>query len=167
VALAFVRAVSFTPTITIASTQNDLWSVGKEFAIGADEHLYIWRAVAVGGANTVTLTEAPPGGQQGLMISEWSGGNGTCAVDQSASANAGSGAQSSGSMTPGTSNQLVIGFGIATGAVGSATLTALDFQPGGVYDMRSEYQIQTTAATVAVSFTGGSGQWGALGVTIK
>jgi hypothetical protein len=166
VAMAFIHASGATPTLTIASTESDSWTSPVNLAITTNEHLYIWKAVAVGGANTVTVT-ASTTGEIALMVSQWSGADASCTVDKTASANAGSGTQTSGSMTPSTNGQVAMGFAIASGSAGAADLTALDFAAGTVFDTRSEYQIQTTATPVAISFTGGSGAWGALGITLK
>jgi len=127
----------------------------------------LWKAVAVGGADTVTVTGLPTGGEMVLNIAEVAGADASCTIDQTASNDAGSGTQSSGNMTPTTNGQFVWGFTICSGSCGTADLTQLDFSAGATFDFRSEYQIQTTATTVAVSFTGGSGQWGAIGATLK
>jgi hypothetical protein len=125
---------------------------------------YLWYVpVCKGGVNSVTLTPASAGALE-IHVSEWSGVSATYPVDAFASA-AGTGATvSSGSVTTTANGELVYGYtfllNTATAGSGFAGMTLVN----GDLD---EYQIQSSAGSIAATYSQQSGTWFARVATFR
>jgi len=118
----------------------------------------------VGSGHTFTVNRS--GGWYGCgMLSAWSGADTTSPFDQqngTATATGDTGL-STGSVTPGSPNELVItAFGLddpggnTVGVSGGAGFTQIDFtdvSPGALFGLATAYQIQTTATAVNPAWT--------------
>jgi glucose/arabinose dehydrogenase len=130
-----------------------------------DVNLFIWYvANAKPGANIVTIT--PPGvSALELHISEWSGMPPNPVIDQISSATGTSLDISSGTKTTTANGELIFGYAWIVNNVSSgAGFTPLSFVNGDL----DEYQVQTSAGSVATLFTQPTtGAWLALMATFK
>ena len=129
-----------------------------------DTTSYLWYVpVCKGGVNSVTLTPASAGALE-IHVSEWSGVSATYPVDAFASA-AGTGANaSSGPVTTTANGELVYGYtfllNTATAGSGFAGMTLVN----GDLD---EYQIQSSAGSIAATYSQQSGTWFARVATFR
>jgi hypothetical protein len=125
---------------------------------------YIWYVPSCkGGANTVTLTPAIAAALE-VHISEWTGLATPSPVDQTASANGTGTPVSSGVATTTVNGELIFGYTfLYNTATAGAGFTPLSLVNGDL----DEYQVQSTAGSIAATFTQTSGTWFALMATFK
>jgi hypothetical protein len=154
-------------TITISDSAGNTFVpvMGPVSDPAQDVTAYIWVATnAKGGPDTVTLT--PDGGADALEIhvSEWSGISQVSPADQTAFAT-GNGSQiSSGTVTTTQNGELIYGYTFPNqNASAGAGFTGLSLINGDL----DEYQIQSTAGSVAATFTQQPDNWLALVATFK
>ena len=144
--------------ISVSDSLGNTYSVamGPLTDTAQDVTLNIWYVpVCKGGANTVTIV---PSGTAALEIhvSEWSGLATTNPVDVTAFATGTGTAVSSGSKTTTSNGDLVFGYGwVFNTATAGTGLTPISLVNGDL----DEYLIQTTAGSVAATFTQSSGTW--------
>jgi hypothetical protein len=126
---------------------------------------YVWYVPnAVGGPNTVTLTQGGFGAAMEIHISEWSGVDKVSPLDQTSFARGTGTLASSGAITPSMNGELIFGYGFVNqDASSGAGFTPLSFVNGDL----DEYQIQTIAAPVAATFTQESDTWFAMVASFK
>jgi hypothetical protein len=99
-----------------------------------------------------------------IHVSEWSGLATASPVDQTASATGTGTSASSGPKTTTANGELIFGYGwVLNTASAGAGFTPISLVNGDL----DEYQIQTTAGSVAATFTQASGTWFALMATFK
>jgi hypothetical protein len=153
-------------TITVSDSLGNtyLTAFGPVTDTAQDVTMYVWYVpVCKGGANTVTIT---PSGTAALEIhvSEWSGLATTSPVDKTASATGTGTAVSSGAVTPSMNGELIFGYGWVFNTASAGTgFTPLSLVNGDL----DEYQVQSTAGSIAATFTQTSGTWFAAVVTFK
>lgn len=108
------------------------------------------------GITTVTVTYGASSANRSTQVAEWSGAATSAAFDQGPASQAQTSATpASLSVTPGQDNELVIGFSCSTGgnALSHGTgFTGLDGGAAGAA-VETQYQIQTTATSVAAAWT--------------
>jgi hypothetical protein len=109
------------------------------------------------------LTPTTPAALE-IHISEWTGLATTSPVDQTASATGNGTAISSGAATTTASGELIFGYTFpVNNATAGSGFTGLSLVNGDL----DEYQIQSTAGSIAATFTQTSGAWFALMATFK
>ena len=153
-------------TITVSDTAGNTYlpAIGPVTDPAQDVTAYIWYVPNCrGGANKVTLTPSTPDAME-VHVSEFSGLATTLPVDQVASA-AGTGpTASSGASTTTVNGELVFGYTfLFNTASAGAGYTGLSLVNGDL----DEYLVQSTAGSVAATFTQTSGTWFALMATFK
>jgi hypothetical protein len=153
-------------SLTISDSAGDTFVpvIGPISQTGQNVTAYTWIAInAKGGPDTVTLTPSSADALE-IHISEWSGISQVSPVDQTSSA-MGNGSQiSSGSKTTTQSGELVYGYAFAGNNASSGSgFTGLSLTNGDL----DEYEIQTSAGSVAATFTQQSNYWLAMMATFK
>jgi hypothetical protein len=153
-------------TLTISDTLGNTYTpaIGPVTDTTQNVTIYIWYVpVCKGGANTVTVTPSTTAALE-IHVSEWTGLASVSPVDQTASATGNGTAVSSGSQTTTVNGELIFGYGwvFNTASAGSG------FKPISLINGDlDEYQIQSTAGSIATTFTQTSGTWFALMATFK
>lgn len=112
-----------------------------------------------GGACTVSVDFPGSASNTHLTITEWSGGDTTAPLDQSTGqVQSGTSAPSSSAVTPGANGELIVS-SMQDVSVGSVTITpessAIE-NLGGTDGTCSQYEVQTTAASIAGDFSLGA-----------
>jgi uncharacterized repeat protein (TIGR01451 family) len=153
-------------TLSVSDTLGNTYvpAIGPVTDVAQDVTIYIWYVpICKGGANTVTITPSNTAALE-IHVSEWSGIAPSSPVDQIVSATGTGTSVSSGSRTTTASGELIFGYGwvlnTATAGPGFMPISLVN----GDLD---EYQIQTTAGSVAATFTQASGTWFALLATFR
>ncbi len=153
-------------TLIISDTAGNTYAPAMNSVTDSvqDVTAYIWYVPSCkGGANTVTLTPATPAALE-IHVSEWSGLATTSPVDQTASATGSGTTASSGAAITTLNGELIFGytflFNTATAGTGFTPISLVN----GDLD---EYQVQSTAGSIATTFTQTSGTWFALMATFK
>jgi uncharacterized repeat protein (TIGR01451 family) len=153
-------------TITISDTAGNTYfpAFGPVTDTTQNVTAYIWYVPACkGGPNTVNITPST-GSALEIHVSEWSGVATASPVDQIASATGTGAAASSGSQTTSVNGELVFGYGwVSNTASAGSGFTAISSVNGDL----DEYLVQSSASSVAATFTQISGTWFAMMVTFK
>jgi hypothetical protein len=153
-------------TISISDTAGNVYlpAIGPVTDTVQDVTAYIWYVPnCKGGANTVTLTPSTADALE-IHISEWSGLASTSPLDQTASASGSGTNVSSGPASTTANGELIYGYAfLFNNATAGAGFTAMSIENGDL----DEYQVQTTAGSVAATFTQTTGTWFALMATFK
>ncbi|MBB5330926.1 galactose oxidase-like domain-containing protein [Tunturiibacter gelidoferens] len=153
-------------TLTISDTSGNTYTPVTTPVTDTNQNVtsYLWYVPSCkGGANTVTLTPATAGALE-VHVSEWSGISSTYPVDVFASAAGAGTTASSRAVTTTADGELIYGytFLMNTAAAGSG-FTGITFVNGDL----DEYEIQSTAGSVAATFTQTSGTWFARVATFR
>jgi hypothetical protein len=166
--LLIVTGTSARPagTITISDTAGNVYlpALGPVTEPNQDVTAYIWYVPnAKAGTNTVTLTPTAGVHAMEIHISEWSGAAAS-PLDQTA-VGMGIGAfATTESRTTTVDGELIFGYAfVIHEATPGPGFTLLSYVNGDL----DEYQIQTTAGSVAATFTQQSGEWLAMMATFK
>jgi hypothetical protein len=153
-------------TITISDTAGNTYlpAIGPVTDPGQDTTAYLWYVPSAKGApNTVTLTPTSARAME-IHISEWAGLAAVSPVDQIATATGNGTAASAGPVTTTTPGELVFGYGFVFNvASAGAGFTPLSLVNGDL----DEYLIQSSAGSVAATFTQNTGTWFAMVATFK
>jgi hypothetical protein len=152
--------------LSISDTLGNTYTPAMGPVTDANQNVtaYIWYVPSCkGGANTVTLTPATAAALE-IHISEWTGLATPSPVDQTASATGTGTAVSSGAATTTVTGELIFGYTfLYNTATAGAGFTPLSLVNGDL----DEYQVQSTAGSIAATFTQTSGTWFALMATFK
>jgi fibronectin type 3 domain-containing protein len=151
-------------TITDSAGNTFVPALGPVTDPAQDVTAYVWYvASARGGPDTVTLTPNVADALE-IHVSEWSGVSPTSPLDQTSFAT-GNGSQiSSGAKTTTQNGELIFGYTFPNqNASAGAGFTGLSLVNGDL----DEYQIQSTAGSVAATFTQQSDTWLAVMATFK
>lgn len=163
-------------TVTVTDTAGNTWATAREHSDvpGANTFTILYAMNAVAGANTITVHwQQATAISARFAIAEYAGGATSSALDQVNSANGSSTSVASGSVTPTTDNQLVIGLQGSSNGRGytqTAGLTMEEQQPAGANAQKILYVdvIQTTATAINNTATlNTTDTWGACIATFK
>jgi uncharacterized repeat protein (TIGR01451 family) len=153
-------------TLTISDTLGNRYvpAIGPVTDTTQNVTIYLWYVpVCKGGANTVTITPSTTAALE-MHVSEWSGLAAVSPVDRTASATGTGTTVSSGPRATTANGELVFGYGwVLNTASAGAGFTPITRVNGDL----TEYQIQSSAGSVAATFTQTSGTWFALMATFK
>ena len=153
-------------TLTISDTLGNTYipAIGPVTDAAQEVSAYIWYVPSSkAGPNTVTITPTSSRALE-IHISEWSGIASTSPVDQVAS-DVGTGTTaSSGARTTTANGELIFGYTfLANTATAGTGFTGISLVNGDL----DEYQIQTTAGSVAATFSQATGTWFTLMATFR
>ncbi len=153
-------------TLSIADTAGNTYSLaaGPISDPVQNVNVYLWYVpLCKAGPNTVTITPSTRAALE-IHISEWTGLSQVAPLDELSYAT-GSGANlSSGTASTTVSGELIFGYSwLLNNASAGSGFTPLSIVNGDL----DEYEIQSTAGSIAATFTQASGDWLALMATFK
>ena len=157
--IAFGIAADPVAVLSILDTNVNIWTpLFQEVVLG--QTWAAWFAIALPGANTVTISKTGAAASGGICLGEWGGVD---TVDLNvATANGNSAAPTTGSGTPGTANELLLAFFASNGGSLAANAPFVDGGQvlfGGLAFLDIAWDIIAAIALSSASATSAAGLW--------